>query len=67
MEKPEKNTPVVRLTKPQAAAIEQLAEEERRTISNMTHILLEDALNARGIFLKPKGGWGSDVFQEKKR
>ena len=67
MEKPEKNTPVVRLTKPQTAAIKQLAEEERRTISNMTHILLEDALNARGIFLKPKGGWGSDVFQEKKR
>ena len=57
MEKPEKNTPVVRLTKPLTVAIEQLAEEERRTVSNMTHILLEDALNARGIFLKPVGGW----------
>ncbi len=62
-----KSTPLVRLTKPLTAAIEQLAEEERRTVANMTHILLEDALNARGIFLKPKGGWGSDVFQEKKR
>lgn len=52
-----KSTPVVRLTKPLTVAIEQLAEEERRTASNMTHILLEDALNARGIFLKPVGGW----------
>lgn len=66
MEKPEKSTPLVRLTKPLTAAIEQLAEEERRTVSNMTHVLLEEALNARGIFLKPKGGWGSDVFQEKR-
>lgn len=52
-----KSTPVVRLTKPLTVAIEQLAEEERRTVSNMTHILLEDALNARGIFLKPFEGW----------
>lgn len=57
MEKPEKSTPLVRLTKPLTAAIEQLAEEERRTVSNMTHVLLEEALNARGIFLKPVNGW----------
>lgn len=57
MEKPEKSTPLVRLTKPLTAAIEQLAEEERRTVSNMTHVLLEEALNARGIFLKPDRGW----------
>lgn len=57
MEKPEKSTPLVRLTKPLTVAVEQLAEEERRTISNMTHVLIEEALNARGIFLKPDGGW----------
>lgn len=57
MEKPEKSTPLVRLTKPLTAAIEQLTEEERRTVSNMTHVLLEEALNARGIFLKPDRGW----------
>lgn len=57
MEKPEKSTPLVRLTKPLAVTVEQLAEEERRTVSNMTHVLLEEALNARGIFLKPDGGW----------
>lgn len=67
MENKAKSTLIVRLNRATSVAVEQLAEEERRTVSNMTHILLEDALNARGIFLKPKGGWGSDVFQEKKR
>lgn len=57
MEKPEKSTPVVRLTKPLTVAVEQLAKEERRTVSNMAHVLLEEALNARGIFLKSADGW----------
>ncbi|MFU2054334.1 hypothetical protein ACLRAA_05160 [Gallibacterium anatis] len=46
--------------------VKQLAKQEERAESQMGRILLLEALNARGIFLKPKGGWGSDVFQEKR-
>lgn len=57
MENKAKSTPIVRLNRATSVAVERLAEEERRTVANMTHILLEDALNARGIFLKPDRGW----------
>ncbi|KGQ31210.1 hypothetical protein P375_07985 [Gallibacterium genomosp. 2] len=57
MENKAKSTPIVRLNRATSVAVERLAKEERRTVANMTHILLEDALNARGIFLKSADGW----------
>ncbi|WP_196247578.1 hypothetical protein [Gallibacterium anatis] len=37
--------------------VKQLAKQEERAESQMGRILLLEALNARGIFLKPDGGW----------
>ncbi|CDF98039.1 hypothetical protein [Avibacterium paragallinarum] len=53
MERPAKRTPLIRLTRAVNEQVQRLATEERRKVTNMVNILLEDALKARGIELNP--------------